>query len=133
MDMSTARTTPTGTRNSVGCPIGNFDRFPGCGNRWKGLLRSQTRGEESRPRLSFLDSQDCSRNLNGADGSYQWRGVNFMEENVLKPIAMEVLFPKKQFQIRAGEAPAEPEPTNHVHSRLATQSFVLPNQIRDRF
>ncbi len=108
----------------------DFDRFPGCGNRWKGLLRSETRGEESRPRLSFLDSQDCSRNLNGADGSYQWRGVNFMEENVLKRIAMEVLFPKKQFQIRAGEAPAEPEPTNHVHSR---SGYAKASSSRTRF
>ncbi len=53
-----------------------------------------------------------------------------MEENVLKPIAMEVLFPKKQFQIRAGEAPAEPEPTNHVHSR---SGYAKASSSRTRF
>ena len=41
----------------------DFDRFPDCGNHCKRLLRREMRGEESRPRLSFLNSQDRSRNL----------------------------------------------------------------------
>ncbi len=38
-------------------------------NYRNGFLRREMGGEESQPRLSFLDSQDRSRNWNEADGS----------------------------------------------------------------